>query len=209
METRPGLREPKSELGSPSSCMDSTPQRRRWRPSLPTIVWRPVSEMDDTPPMVKKLFWTFIGTLFLYVTIYGGCQAMRVRGGPWNVTYAFGEAGVPELRIEHPRLLGPVPVVLRFPGEKPSRADLPITVVFSAPITNAMPFGAVIFVDTTQLPGTVTLNCFGHIVEMVPRTLFVDLKEVPWTAATNIVLSAATKPDPAKLKTQGQAWRGR
>ena len=186
-----------------------TLKRRRWRQTPPTVISGSVSEMDDTPPMVKKLFWTFIATLFLYVTIYGGCQAMRVRGGPWNVTYALGEGGVPELRIEHPRLLGPMPVTLRFPGEKPVRTDLPITAVFSAPITNAMPFGPVIFVDTTQLPGTVTLNCFGHVVEMVPRTLFIDLKEVPWSPATNLLLSPTTKPDPSKLKTQGQAWRGR
>jgi hypothetical protein len=173
------------------------------------VTFSRVSETDDLPPSVRKLFWVFIGTLFLYVTFYGACQAMRRRGGPWNLTFSVGSNGVPELRIEHPRLLGDQPVTLQFPGEKPERTDLPITAVFSVPITNAMPFGPVIFVDNTQLPGTVTLNCFGHVVELVPRTLFVDLKEVGWVPGTNLVLEPGTKPEPDRLKTSGQSWRGR
>lgn len=158
---------------------------------------------------MKRVFWIFIGTLFLYVTVYGGCQLVRRRGGPWNLTFAVGSNGVPELRIEQPRLLGPQPVVISFPGETPSRTDLPITAVFSVPITNSMPFGPVVFVDNTVLPGTVTLNCFGHAIEMVPRTMFIDFKEVAWVPGTNIVLSATNKPDPARLAPKGQAWRGR
>ncbi len=167
------------------------------------------SPQEELPASVKRLFVIFIATLFGYVTIYGGCQMVRRRGGPWNLTYAIASNGVPELRIEHPKLLGPLPVVLSFPGEQPGRTDLPITAVFSVPITNAMPFGPVIFVDNTVLPGTVTVNCFGHVVEMVPRTLFVDFKEVAWTAGTNIVLNATNKPSPERLATKGQAWRGR
>jgi hypothetical protein len=157
---------------------------------------------------MKKLFATFVATLFLYVTFYGACELKRRQGGPWNVTFATSN-GVPELRIEHPRLLGPMPVTLRFPGETPDRTDLPITAVFNQPITNAMPFGPVIFVDSTILPGTVTLNCFGHVVEIVPRTLFLDFHETPWTAGTNITMTPATKPPPEKLRTKGQAWNGR
>ena len=159
--------------------------------------------------MLRRLFVVFIGTLFLYVTLYGACELKRRHGGPWNLIYALGSNGVPELRIEHPRILGPQPVTLRFPGETAARTDLPLIVVFSQPITNAMPFGPVIFVDSTILPGTVTLNCFGHVVEMVPRTLFVDLHEVPWMAGTNITLGPGSKPPPERLKTKGQEWQGR
>ncbi len=159
--------------------------------------------------MVRRLFVVFIGTLFLYVTIYGACELKRRQGGPWNLTYALGTNGVPELRIEHPKLLGPSAVTLRFPGETPLWTNLPPPVVFSQPITNGMPFGPVIFVDSTMLPGTVTLNCFGHVVEMVPRTLFIDFHEVPWTPGTNITLSTTSKPSPERLKTKGQNWPGR
>jgi len=167
-----------------------------------------VNESEPLPPSAKRLFATFIATLFIYVTLYGACEMKRRKGGPWNLTFATSN-GVPELRIEHPRLLGPLPVTLRFPGETPSRADLPITAVFNQPITNAMPFGPVIFVDNTVLPGTITLNCFGHVVEIVPRTLYLDLHEVAWVAGTNIEVSAASKPPPEKLRTKGQGWTGR
>lgn len=161
------------------------------------------------PSALKKFFFLFIATLFLYVTVYGACQAMRVRGGPWNLTYALGDDDVPELRIEHPKQLGPDPVVLRFPGEKPTRTDLPITAVFSVPITNNMPFGPVLFVDTTLLPGTVAVQCFGHVVEMVPRTLFVNFNEVAWEPGAQIVLESEDKPDPARVQRAEQQWRGR
>jgi hypothetical protein len=165
---------------------------------------------DETiPPAAKKLFFFFIATLFLYVTIYGACQAMRVKGGPWNLTYALGEDQVPELRIEHPKRLGSLPVILRFPGETPERTDLPITAVFSSPITNNMPFGPVLFVDTTLLPGTVAVNCFGHVIELVPRTLFLNFQEVPWVAGTQMVLSQESKPDEARIQAAQQQWKGR
>ena len=35
----------------------------------------------DAERTLKKFFGIFIGTLFLYVTIYGGCEAYRVRNG--------------------------------------------------------------------------------------------------------------------------------
>lgn len=173
--------------------------------------WGRVSdtEQEDLPASVKRVFVMFVATLFGYVTLYGGCQLVRRRGGPWNLTYAMASNGVPELRIEHPKLLGPQPVVLSFPGEKPGRTDLPITAVFSVPITNAMPFGPVIFVDNSLLPGTVAVNCFGHVVELVPRTLFVDMKEVPWTPGAHIVLSPTNKPDPSRIQAKGQQWKGR
>jgi hypothetical protein len=34
--------------------------------------------------------------------------------------------------------------------------------------------------DTTFLPGTLTLQVFGHEIELLPRVLVVDLKEHSW-----------------------------
>lgn len=167
------------------------------------------SDQEELPSSVKHVFVLFVATLFGYVTIYGGCQMVRRKGGPWNLTYAIGSNGVPELRIEHPKVLGPSPVIVSFPGEKPTRTDLPITAVFSVPITNAMPFGPVIFVDNTLLPGTVCVNCFGHVVELVPRTLFIDMQDVGWAPGTNIVLSTTNKPDPSRIQVKGQQWKAK
>ena len=33
------------------------------------------------------------------------------------------------------------------------------------------------------LPGVVTMNILGHEIELMPRTLVIDKKEVPWDSA--------------------------
>ena len=159
---------------------------------------------------LKKFFGIFIATLFLYVTVYGGCEAYRVRNGAWHLTFDKESDGTPVLRIDHPRLLATGPVSIRFPGEDAPRVtNGPITYVYSRPDTNTTPFGPMYFIDTTQLPGTVALGAFGHVVEMIPRTVFVDFREVPWMSGTNLTLSVADKPSPERLKARDQRWKGR
>jgi hypothetical protein len=159
---------------------------------------------------LRKFFGVFIGTLFLYVTIYGGCQAYRVRSGAWHLTFDRLPDGTPQLRIDHPKILPDGPLALSFPGESAPRVtNGPITWVYTKPDTNTTPFGPIAFLDTTQLPGTISLVAFGHAVEMVPRTLFVDFQEVPWSSGTNLVLKAETKPSVERLKARNQQWQGR
>ena len=44
------------------------------------------------------------------------------------------------------------------------------------------------------LPGIVTMNLLGHEIELMPRTLVVDKKEVPWNKpAAQIVLQPPAK----------------
>lgn len=162
---------------------------------------------EELPMNVKRLFWLFIGTLFLYVTVYGACTAYKRRGGAWELTFAVTN-GTPALIIEHPLWLKQ-PVTVLFPGEQPERNDLPITAVFNVPITNRMAFGPVLHVDTSTLPGVVTLDCFGHAVEIFPRALSLDFKEYPWVSGTNITLTAATKPPAERLKPRDQGYKGR
>ena len=57
--------------------------------------------------------------------------------------------------------------------------------------------------------GTVALGAFGHVVEMVPRTLFVDFREVAWGSETNMTLWPESKPSPERLKIKNQQWNGR
>lgn len=164
----------------------------------------------DAERTLKKFFGIFIATLFLYVTIYGGCEAYRVRNGAWHLTFDKQPDGTPVLRIDHPRLLTGGPVSIRFPGENAPRVtNGPITYIYSRPDTNSTPFGPVYFVDTTQLPGTVALGAFGHVVEMVTRTLFVDFREVAWGSETNMTLLPEGKPSPERLKVKNQQWNGR
>lgn len=164
------------------------------------------TESPELDRAVRKVIGIFVLTLFVYITLFGACEAYRRRAGPWALTFDAERDGTPILKIHHPRILASGPVTIRFPGEQSPRPDLPITVVYTVAITNRMPFGPMLFVDTSTLPGTVALSCFGHCIEMVPRTLFFDLHEVAWTGGTTLVAQASTKPAPELLKARDQDW---
>jgi len=122
-------------------------------------------------------------------------MAFRQRGGPWVVTESKSADGNPIITIEHLRLFPDGVVTLSFPGEKfPERfTNAPLRRIFRAPNTNSLPFGPVEFVDVTFLPGTVAVDAFGHLIEMVPRTLYLDGQEIPWTPGTNIIVPLTGK----------------
>ncbi len=150
----------------------------------------------DGTKAAKAFVGIFFATLFLYVTFYGACTAVRRKGGPWVVTQDRLADGTPVLRIEHHRIIGLSNVVsITFPGEHaPERfTNAPLQRIYTLPVTNALPFGPVEFVDVTFLPGTIALDAFGHLIEMVPRTLYLDGQEIPWVPGTNIVADPAIK----------------
>lgn len=115
---------------------------------------------------------------------------VRQRGGPWVVTEDKRPDGTPFVLLEHHRLLPGGGVTVLFPGETaPSRfTNAPYQRIFRDPNTNDLPFGPVEFADVTFLPGTIAFDAFGHLIELVPRTLYLDGKEVPWSAGTNWVV---------------------
>ncbi len=178
---------------------------------------------DEGTKAVKAFAAIFFATLFLYVTLYGGCMAVRQRGGPWVMFQDKLADGTPVVRIAHHKLLPgeirdenleasaltearrrDVPhdrgggVTLTFPGEQaPSRfTNAPLMRVFNNPGTNALPYGPVEFLDVTFLPGTVAVDVFGHLIEFIPRTLFIDGREIPWVNGTNIVVPMTGKLPP-------------
>ena len=38
------------------------------------------------------------------------------------------------------------------------------------------------------LPGVVTMNLLGHEIELMPRTLVIDKKEIPWSTKEGAVI---------------------
>jgi hypothetical protein len=153
---------------------------------------------DEGSKSAKTFAALFCGTLILYITIYGGCTAVRQRGGPWVMFQDRAADGTPVVRIEHHKLLAAGGITFTFPGERaPDRfTNAPLTIIFKTPNTNALPFGPVEFVDTTFLPGTIAVDVFGHLIEAVPRTLYLDGREIPWTPGTNIVVPPTGKLPP-------------
>lgn len=154
---------------------------------------------EESTKAVRGFVGIFLATLFLYITFYGACTAIRRKGGPWVITQDKAPDGTPVVRLEHHTIIGDgQAVTLRFPGEQaPARfTNAPFRRIYSLPNTNSLPYGPVEFLDVTFLPGTIAFDAFGHLVEMVPRTLFLDGREIPWVPGTNIVVDAAMKLPP-------------
>lgn len=125
-----------------------------------------------------------------YIGLFTADQWLRTRRGPWIVTFTRAEDGFPALVINEPRL-GIANVRLVLEGE--SSTHEPVTVRFEGR-GQPIPFGSLVFIDTTYLPGTATFHLFGHEVELLPRTLIVNRKEVPWESGRTLRLTKAEKP---------------
>jgi hypothetical protein len=96
-------------------------------------------------------------------------------------------------------------VEIIFTGEKVSATNLSQRISFQRPLDTLpfrMPIGEVIYEDLRALPGVVTFNFFGHEIELLPRVLVVNKKEIPWKSENVIELSPTNKlaqpPKPPK-----------
>lgn len=141
--------------------------------------------------ITKHFLMAFVLALVLYLTAYGLIEHLRQRKGGWEVTFASDPAGQPQVTVLQPRL-GISNVQFRFVGEKVPTTNLLRPVVFDRPLTNA-PFGQILFIDTTFLPGTITFDFFGHEVQLLPRVLIVNKREVSWKSAGTIELRPPEK----------------
>lgn len=142
--------------------------------------------------MLKQVILVFASALLLYVAVYSIDRHLRLRNGPWEVTFTTETGGLPAIVVAQPKLnLGNLKIV--FAGESSSATGLPQRVFFDRP-AQRVPFGECIFDDLMYLPGTATLNLFGHEIELLPRVLIINHQEHPWASGTTIKLSPADKP---------------
>jgi len=140
--------------------------------------------------LAKPVLGALLLALVIYLAGFAFDQHLRTRQGPWRVTFGVEPSGEPAITVTQPKLhLANLKIV--FAGERtppPAR-----TVIFDFP-QKPVPFGRVKFEDLTYLPGTVTLDLFGHEIELIPRTLYINRKERPWQSNTTITLTPADKP---------------
>ncbi len=149
----------------------------------------------------------FVGALILALAVYAGAfwldQHLRTRRGPWEVTFDRMPDGTPAISIRQQQL-GIREVRIQFPGE--TTATEPASIRFDAPGL-AVPWGRLKYDDLTYLPGVVTLELFGHEIELLPRTLYLNRRAIAWNLATNLTLRAsdrpATLPEPRPRKSGG------
>ncbi|MFM8470670.1 MAG: hypothetical protein ACKODH_12025 [Limisphaerales bacterium] len=135
-----------------------------------------------------------------YFSLFALDSHLRVRKGPWEVTFAAETNGTPFLVVNQPAL-GVRDVKVRFPGETATLTNGPVTVRFST--ANTPPaFGELRFQDATYLPGTVTLLAFNHEVEFIQRGLALDRQERAWQPGLVVDLSPTNQPPPAREKAR-------
>jgi hypothetical protein len=133
--------------------------------------------------VIKHFAFAFAIAVALYILSFGWIQHRRVFKGPWEITFVTDAAGQPSLAISEPSLK--ISQIIAFPGQKIAPTNLARAQRFDEAVTN-LPFGEMIFQDPTFLPGTVTMRLFGHEIELLPRVLIIDKKEIPWRAAQTV-----------------------
>jgi hypothetical protein len=126
----------------------------------------------------RHFILAFLIAIVLYFVSFYGVEHLRTRHGPWRVAFT-SEASVPVLVINEPQL-GITNLKLTFPGQSAPATN--VTMIFAQPqeVPFDVPFGQCLFEDTTFQPGTIAFQLFGHEIQLLPRTLTIDKKEISW-----------------------------
>lgn len=152
----------------------------------------PNAPAPSSPPkdnILKHAGFAFLIALLGYILFYSCDAHLRTRKGPWIVNFQASTNGEPLLVVDQAFLKIHTQILLT--GEKAT--NTPGVVEFKDPQHLQTPFGRVRFHDLTYLPGTITLDVYGHEVELLPRTLVLNTKEAGWTNGTTYVLTPTNK----------------
>jgi hypothetical protein len=148
--------------------------------------------MKSDGPM-KHFILAFLLAVICYAFFYHNIENRRTRKGPWEITFTNDSGGNPSLVINQPNLAITNAQII-FTSERLGTDFTPSTLLFSEPrpVPYPVPLGACVFMDTTFLPGTITLQLFNHEIELKPRVLVIDLQEHPWLSESTITLHPST-----------------
>ena len=145
------------------------------------------------PEGIRKHFLiVFFVALALYVASFSWIEHKRNWKGPWVVTFSLGSSNVPTVLVNQ-KTMRLRDVKLVFEGATAILSNGPETLVFDKPRRAPpypAPYGEVVFFDTTFLPGSVTFRLFGNQVELLPRVLLVNQREIPWKSGAVISIPA-------------------
>lgn len=146
----------------------------------------------------KILLIGFVFALVLYFLSFSIIQYRRTFRGPWQVDFLSDGSGTPGLLVTHAKLK--ISERILFYDQKLSQSNSVHSFVFDNPSKTNAPFGEIVFQDLTFLPGTVTLNMFGHEVEFLPRVLIIDKQEYAWKTGEVVSVTGLGKFKPLKKK---------
>jgi hypothetical protein len=138
--------------------------------------------------------------VLVYVIFYSFIEHRRTRNGPWRVTFTQDASRAPVLLINQPKL-AITNLQITFPGETNSNSTNALLVLDTPqPVPYDIPFGKCVFMDTTFLPGTIVFDLFGHEIQLIPRVLTIDKKDIPWSANALVIVSRTNTSGPFELK---------
>jgi hypothetical protein len=144
--------------------------------------------------LLRHLAIPFGLAVIIYVIFYVGIEHRRNRKGPWQVTFTNDVSGAASLVINQPAL-AITNLQITFPGET-RRTNVSLAFRQAHEVPYGMPYGQCVFMDTTFLPGTIVLDLFGHEIQLIPRALTIDQKEIPWASGKTLVVSSTNSPPP-------------
>ena len=143
---------------------------------------------SDLP--VKQMILVFAASAIAYFAVFAYIEHRRTRNGPWSITFSTDDKGVPSLTVNEPKLQISG-MKIRFLNQSLSSTNLTLTFNPPMPVPFEVPFGKCVFLDTTFQPGTVVLELFGHEIQLMPRVLTIDKKEIPWKSDDTISISSS------------------
>lgn len=161
----------------------------------------PARSPDQTAPdasmksegLAKQILITFALTALLYLIIFQTIEYRRNRNGPWQVTFTNSPGNPPALIINQPKL-GLTNVQLIF-TDVAMTTNVAETLVLNQPrrVPWDVPFGQCIFLDLVSMPGAAVFECFGHQIQLLPRVLTVDHREIAWESVRVITLTQTNR----------------
>lgn len=133
-----------------------------------------------------RLRWHLVVAASLAIGLYGAgfwlIEQRRIRNGPWEVQFRPDEAAHRlVVRLGQARLgLGPIEVEIPWPREEPLPGAAWVRFDQARAVPFAVPGGRCVFQDLLFLPGTVALELQGTTIEILPRAVRIDGREVSW-----------------------------
>lgn len=138
--------------------------------------------------LLRHLVIPFGLAVVIYVVFYGWINHRRNRQGPWEVTFTNNSSGAAMLVINEPKL-AITNVQIAFTGVTNSATNAVLSFNIPHEVPYDLPFGKCVFMDPTFLPGTLAFDLFGHEIQLIPRVLTIDNKEMPWESGKVISLN--------------------
>ena len=150
--------------------------------------------MDASDKLPRHLAIAFGLAIVIYAAFFTCDQGLRRRKGGWEVTFGTNSSGTAAIQVNHAEL-GITNVQIAFLGEVATNTNSNARVIFDKP-QQPIPFGKVKFEDLTYLPGSVAFDFFGHEVELLPRTLYLNKQEHAWKSGAIYELKPEGKLPP-------------